>query len=286
MDTKNLRYFEAVYEERSINTAAKKLFISPQGLGKIIRGMEAEFNTSFFERTKQGMIPTQNGTVFYEQSKRISKEFLNLSEQLKVGEHQRPLVRIGFANGVLKAIPLEKVLEFTQKHPDIRVEWCEYENQILLQKVMDSKIDYALVIGKSKYQELDQKLIGSIPVSVYVYEGHPFFDREYITLDMLKNENIIIMNEQYRIYHDFVHACEVEGFTPHIKAKTMDGGTLYMWVSQGLGLAISPNLPLQIYKNVRAIPFQTNYSWDIYRIYRKEQSHLSLMHNMDIYWEN
>ncbi len=34
MDTKAFYYFQAVYEESNIHTAARKLHISPQGLGK------------------------------------------------------------------------------------------------------------------------------------------------------------------------------------------------------------------------------------------------------------
>ena len=37
MDTKAFYYFQAVYEERNIHTAARKLYISPQGLGKNIK---------------------------------------------------------------------------------------------------------------------------------------------------------------------------------------------------------------------------------------------------------
>lgn len=36
MDTKDLRYFRQVYEDKSINQAAKQLFITPQGLSRII----------------------------------------------------------------------------------------------------------------------------------------------------------------------------------------------------------------------------------------------------------
>ncbi len=43
MDTKDLRCFCRVYEERGINQAAKQLFISPQGLSRIIAKLEAEY---------------------------------------------------------------------------------------------------------------------------------------------------------------------------------------------------------------------------------------------------
>ena len=61
MDTKAFYYFQAVYEERNIHTAARKLYISPQGLGKNIKMLESELNAELFIRTKSGVIPTETG---------------------------------------------------------------------------------------------------------------------------------------------------------------------------------------------------------------------------------
>ena len=49
MDTKDLRCFRLVYEERSINQAARHLFITPQGLSRIISRLEEELHTLLFE---------------------------------------------------------------------------------------------------------------------------------------------------------------------------------------------------------------------------------------------
>ena len=49
MDTKDLRCFRLVYEERSINQAARHLFITPQGLSRIISRLEEELHTILFE---------------------------------------------------------------------------------------------------------------------------------------------------------------------------------------------------------------------------------------------
>lgn len=48
MDTKNLYFFQVVFEEGNIRTAAQKLYISPQGLGKIIKGIEQELDCQLF----------------------------------------------------------------------------------------------------------------------------------------------------------------------------------------------------------------------------------------------
>ncbi|MCA5959357.1 LysR family transcriptional regulator [Blautia sp. RD014234] len=45
MNTKDLKCFEAVYQEKSISRAARRLYITPQGLGKNIRTLEAELET-------------------------------------------------------------------------------------------------------------------------------------------------------------------------------------------------------------------------------------------------
>lgn len=64
MDTKDIRSFRLVYEERSVNQAAKQLFITPQGLSRIIHKLEEELQIVLFERTKGGMVPTECGGLF------------------------------------------------------------------------------------------------------------------------------------------------------------------------------------------------------------------------------
>ncbi|CBK74932.1 Transcriptional regulator [Butyrivibrio fibrisolvens 16/4] len=76
MDVKDIRSFMECYETRSINKAAKSLYISPQGLGKLLDRLEHELRIQLFDRTKQGLVPTEAG-VFYTIKAR------SLSETLK-----------------------------------------------------------------------------------------------------------------------------------------------------------------------------------------------------------
>ena len=47
MDTREIRCFRLVYEECSINKAASQIFITPQGLSRIITKLENELQTNF-----------------------------------------------------------------------------------------------------------------------------------------------------------------------------------------------------------------------------------------------
>ena len=48
MNTKNFKCFQVLYEEKNLVPAAKKLFMSPQGLGKLIKNLEDELDTPLF----------------------------------------------------------------------------------------------------------------------------------------------------------------------------------------------------------------------------------------------
>ena len=54
MNTKLLKCFQIVYEEKSINRAAGRLYITPQGLSRNIRQLEEELDVQLFQRTARG----------------------------------------------------------------------------------------------------------------------------------------------------------------------------------------------------------------------------------------
>ena len=77
------------------------------------------------------------------------------------------------------------------------------------------------------------------------------------------------MNESFHIYNDFIKACKIKGFTPSIKAKTMDGGTLMHLCRQKIEIAISQKFEDEAPAGLKAIAFEEPYYWDIYGTFRK-----------------
>ena len=155
-------------------------------------------------------------------------------------------------------------MDFMEEHKNIQIHWYEYLNDHLVRQVLDSELDYGFVVGKTENDRLIQNCRYAMPLVLLVYEGHPLYHETCITLDMLKDEKLILMNEHFHVYHDFITACSIQGFTPQIIAKTMDGATLYALCTQKLGLAVTPLLPIQQQLHMKAIPFSGSYSWEIW----------------------
>ena len=94
MNTKLLKCFQIVYEEKSINRAAGRLYITPQGLSRNIRQLEEELDVQLFQRTARGMEPTESGHFLYEKSGRIIRELEEIENGLRQLKRRRERLRI------------------------------------------------------------------------------------------------------------------------------------------------------------------------------------------------
>ena len=75
MNIKELEYFKTVCQHKSITKAAHALYMTPQGLSKIIKNIESEMGASLLNRTGTGISLTEAGAYLYAKL----PEFLNLS---------------------------------------------------------------------------------------------------------------------------------------------------------------------------------------------------------------
>jgi DNA-binding transcriptional LysR family regulator len=74
MDIRELRYFAAVYKERNLTAAARRLFISQPSISAAITHLEAELGTTLFIRHKKGVAPTASAAQFHAVARRIIDE--------------------------------------------------------------------------------------------------------------------------------------------------------------------------------------------------------------------
>ena len=285
MNTKDLKCFEAVYQEKSISRAARRLYITPPGLGKNIRTLEAELETVLFERTKQGMRPTQSADFLYGRTKKIIQELEELENGVRQLENRKIVLRIGCACGVFNVLPFELILNFMRENPHIRVEWNEYSNEEVKSMLEDSRLEYGFIVGKHEGDDMIQRKLDGREILLLVYEGHPLYEKESLNVEMLREENMILMNEHFHMYHDFASICCAKGFTPNIIAKTSDGAVLNKLCRQKIGLAVIPEFMLEDFRmeHMRAIPFEEHMTWEVFGVYKEDTKNYETIQQFDCF---
>src|ERR1700752_4149488 len=74
MEIRELRYFSAVFAERSLTAAARRCFISQPSISAAITNLEAELGPTLFIRHRKGVAPTAAAEQFHAVARRILDE--------------------------------------------------------------------------------------------------------------------------------------------------------------------------------------------------------------------
>lgn len=265
MDTKDLRSFRLVYEERSLNQAAKHLFITPQGLSRTIQKLEDELHSKLFERTPSGMVPTKSGDYFYEHSQEILYKLEDLKIKMQqIDRTERPF-RIGFACGVLNILPLQKLKQLSADFPDTLIQWEELENTAVSEKIASGSLEAGFIIGTAPQTDLTSISVYHSQMTALVYPGHPFYNADSLSIEDLKGEPLITLNQKYSSFHNLIQRCSDFGFAPDIVIRTMESSLIYRFCKEQAGIGIDADIHKspELLGDLHQIPLRDAIPWKI-----------------------
>ncbi len=272
MEIKDINSFMECYETRSINKAAKSLYITPQGLGKILDRLEQEAKVKLFERSKQGLIPTEAGVFFYEKSQKLLECSRELDQGLEAIRNKRDSFRLGYSCGLIRMIPVHEFEKLSEKVDNLKILMEEASNQDVKNRLLKGEFDAALVIGRVAAGDFVEREVAKKSMCVVVPEGHRLYERESIKISDLEKEQLITLNEKYQSYINLVSSCEREGFYPNIRVKTMEASMIYEFVVDGLGIGIDVDIHRKktVPESVKMIPIEDGIPWSVFFVYPKD----------------
>ena len=273
MDTKDIRSFIECYETRSINMAAKSLFITPQGLGKILDRLEHEIKLPLFDRTAKGLVPTDAGVLFYEKSLKLLEYMNEIEAGINSLRRTNKQLRIGYSCGLLRIRRTKAIKDFERNHPELEISWEEGINSNIKEKLMNKQLDIGFVIGRMPTKDMVEREIFSKKVCAIVNKDNPLYKKDAILVKDLKGEQLITLNENYQLYSNLLASCEREGFYPNVRIKTMESSMIYQLASDRLGLGIDADIHGKefVKEGLRLIPIEDFIPWTGYLVYGREK---------------
>lgn len=278
MDTKDIRCFRLVYEERSIHRAARQLFITPQGLSRIIQKLENELQLSLFRRTTQGMVPTESGSYFYQQSQTLIYQLDNIKVKLQNLHDTQQKFRLGFSCGILNLLSIQKLNSLQSQIPNAKIQWEELENLEVTEQVRRGLLDLGVVIGTAPVNELAVQTLCSCKMNALVYPGHPFYGRDKLIIKDLNEEPLITLNQKYFTYHSLIQRCEDFGFLPNIVITTMESQLLYRFCQEKAGIGIDADIHRDnfLLNDLHRIELSDAIPWKISLVYNRSLSNTDI----------
>ena len=155
MDSRQLRYFIAVYEQRNLSRASSQTSVAQSALSHHISNLEAEFATPLFERKPRGMEPTAAGERLYEHARIILRAMAEAEREIKQGSSAiAGDISIGMANSGVKAIGVPLMRAVLSRYPDLKLSLTESLSGATLMHLMASEVDLALVYNPPLERDL------------------------------------------------------------------------------------------------------------------------------------
>lgn len=121
MNQKQLQYFVTVYQTQNIKTAADTLYVSRQGVSKVIRMLEEELGQPLFIRSIKGVIPTDYATTLLPHAKSLLEEYDAIRSLRTLAAKSQSVVTIYALDHVLAYLGASLIEDFSRRLPDRRL---------------------------------------------------------------------------------------------------------------------------------------------------------------------
>ena len=92
MQLQDLEIYRQLYELRSINAVAKALGFAQSNITARLKAIESEFDAQLFERSYQGIMPTQAGETFYQYALTVLQATSAVRSKLQSAPKHRQIV--------------------------------------------------------------------------------------------------------------------------------------------------------------------------------------------------
>jgi LysR family hydrogen peroxide-inducible transcriptional activator len=239
-----LEYLIAVDKHRHFGKAAAACNVSQPTLSMQLQKMEEEYGVTFFDRSKQPILPNPEALPLIEQAKTILREYGKL-KHLTTDTSQE--LSGDFKVGVIPTVApylLPKFLgDFSNQYPKINLSIREITTQQIIDALDRDEIDVGILATPLNIPTLDERPLYYEPFYVYTSAGHPLSKLKSVTEDDLTASGIWLLSEGHCFRTQVIKLCATRKTSAVLKNVSFESGsmeTILSLIDQGHGYTLLP----------------------------------------------
>lgn len=147
-----LKYFYEAVNVGNITRASEKLLVSQPAITKSIRELERELDIKLLERSKKGVIPTEEGKILYAHIKDMFADFNSTLNILENVHNNTGHLYIGATTTNFINFTMNTLKKFKETFPNVHIHIVLEEMSTLIDMSRLGKLD---IIIKNSYEVLD-----------------------------------------------------------------------------------------------------------------------------------
>lgn len=271
MNKDGLECFIKVYEKKSVTSAAKDLFITPQGLSKTIKQLEMDLEAELFSRGPQGMEATACGELLYARAKHICYLMDDIKKEIDIMSGGKGTLSVMTTYSTTSTVPPDMLFRFTSIYSEFQMKLREFPDDYPLGRIFQEEFDIGIVLGEQEIDNCEYELIQPGEVVIVVSKNHRLAAKDEISIQELKNEQLVLKAVEKGKEHSLVDMCLDYGFTPHIVHEYGNIATAHILCEENGYVSISVDLVEKCYhkEKLKIIRLKEKIPQNIYLISRK-----------------
>ena len=217
MTIKDLEAYQVICSSGSLSKAARTLFITPQGLSRVLKNLEAELDCTLVNRVASGLELTESGLCLLDYARKTTAEYEKTKEKIEsIQGSVHGSVDLLMAYDVIRLLGPDCFEDFQRMYPKITFSCREYPDRITEQQLAEGQGNSALSFGPFAADLFHIQQLLRCPLSLIVYEGHPLCGRTSVSIEDLMEEPLYLENSSFKINEFIQRKCWLKGFEPNI----------------------------------------------------------------------
>lgn len=254
MTEKELVYIITIAQEKSIQAAAKKLYISQPALSKTLTKLERRLNTKLFTRKPSGVTLTASGEKYYNTAKKISKIYNDMKIELNdLDEQLTGNVVLGVPPFLSACILADIIEKFQSVAPHAKLSIVERSSTELTKQLKKGELDLVLVNCNNneinKFENIDYNNVYTNNF-LFVYNKKSEANIQLLhkspnpTIDLnnSKNLNFILTPSSQTSRTIIDNIFHFANYQPKIILESRNHFTILNLIEKNLGVGIIPEL--------------------------------------------
>ncbi len=210
MTLTQLEYVIAVDKYRHFAEAAASCFVTQPTLSMQIQKLEEELGFKIFDRSKQPVIPAEQGVDIIEQARKIIAERDALTEII---QSKKGILKGEFKLGIIPTLapyllPLF-IHTFTKKYPQIKLQINELTTSNLITHLKEGKIDAGILVTPLNENGIEEEPLFYEEMIAYISKTNEIYKKQYILPKDIDPKKLWLLEEGHCFRSQILYLCQL-----------------------------------------------------------------------------
>lgn len=242
MEIEYLNEFAEVARLESFSRAAEELCISQSSLSKHILALERELGGPLLQRNSRNVTMTPLGATILpmaEEIVRIKNQIHTMADARE--EREKRTLSVASLPVMAQYGITELLARFRRDNQWVNLEVTECERQELHDLLDSGKCSLAFVrrgMEDGEDSELEYLELYPDRLVAVVSRKNPLAEKDHITMDDLREEPLLFLDQQTGFHHLYISLCRAAGFIPQIAYTGLRPENILSMAAQNMGVAL------------------------------------------------